>query len=144
MRSLPVALTILSSAALAFATAAPAAAPNPCKLTTAADVKAVFGASIGRGKLQSLGLYKSCSYTGAGFAVTIQTRPLSKSDFVKSAKMNPGPVKAVSGLGAPAYFAGRVTLLVWRHGNEATFTMFGSGSPLAGEIKLAKRALPRM
>jgi hypothetical protein len=63
---------------------------------------------------------------------------------VKSAKANPGPVRAVAGLGAPAYFAGRVTLLVWRGGNEATFSVFGVGSPLASEVKLAKRALPRM
>jgi hypothetical protein len=53
-------------------------------------------------------------------------------------------VKAVSGLGAPAYYAGGATLLVWRRGNEATFSIFGSGPALTREIKLAKRALVRM
>jgi hypothetical protein len=126
--------------------AAPEAAPNPCKLVRAADVKAVLGAAVGRGKLQSLGLYESCTYTTKSLVtVTVQTRTLAKADFVKSAKANPPPVKTVSGLGAPAYFAGGVTLLVWRHGNEATFSVFGSGqgSPLAREVKLATRALHR-
>ena len=76
--------------------------------------------------------------------MTIQTRPLTKPDFVKSAKVKPKPVKAISGLGAPAYYVARATLLVWRRGNEATFSIFGAGSALTREIELAKRALRRM
>jgi len=107
----------------------------------------VLGTAVGRGKLQSLGLYQSCTYTTKSFVtVTVQTRRLSKTDFVRSAKANPPPVKAVAGVGAPAYFAGGATLLVWRAGNEATFSIFGSGlgSPLAREVALAKRALHRL
>jgi hypothetical protein len=127
------------------ATAAGSAAPSPCKLVTATDVKAVLGTPVGRGKLQSLGLYESCTYTTKNFVtVTIQTRALLRSDFVKSAKANPPPVKAIAGLGAPAYYAGGATLLVWRAGREATISIFGSGPALAREVKLAKRALPRL
>jgi hypothetical protein len=147
MRPVLVALAVAALAAelVSSVAAAPAAAPNPCRLVTAADAKAVLGAAVGRGKLQPLGLYESCTYTTKSFVtVTVQTRPLSKSDFVRSAKANPPPVKAVSGLGAPAYYAGGATLLVWRRGNEATFSIFGSGPALTREIKLAKRALVRM
>jgi hypothetical protein len=63
---------------------------------------------------------------------------------VKSAKANPPPVKAIAGIGAPAYFAGGFTLLVWRGGNEATFTVFGTGPPLTREVALAKRVLHRL
>lgn len=140
-----VTLVVAAAFVASTASAATSAVPNPCRLVTAADVKAVLGASVGRGKLQSLGLYKSCTYsTTSHIVVTVQTRALSKADFVTSAKMNPGPVKAVAGLGAPAYFAGRITLLVWRSGNEATFSIFGLGLPLTPELKLAKRALLRM
>jgi hypothetical protein len=146
MRSVLVGLVLatLTAAVGSTTSAAPLVAPNPCRLVTATDVKAVLGGAVSRGKLQSLGLYRSCTYSTKSFAfVTVQTRTLSKADFVKSAKMNPGPVKAVAGLGAPAYYAGRATLLVWRHGNEATFTVLGAGPSLAPEVKLAKRALPR-
>jgi hypothetical protein len=137
-----------AAATLAVVSAAGArssTAPNPCRLVTAADVTVVLGAVAGRGKLQALGLYKSCTYsTKSHVTVTVQTRMLSRANFVTSAKANPGPVKAVAGLGAPAYFAGRITLLVWRGGNEVTISIFGLGSPLAAEVKLAKRALRRM
>jgi len=138
-------LAALTAGTVSAAAAAPAAAPNPCKLVTATDVKAVLGTAVGRGKLQSLGLYKSCTYTTQRFVtVTVQTRPLSKADFVKSAKATPPPVKAIAGLGAPAYYAAGATLLVWRAGAEATFSIFGSGPALAREVKLAKRALTRL
>jgi hypothetical protein len=138
-------LAALTAATVSAAGAAPAAAPNPCKLVTATDVKAVLGTSVGRGKLQPLGLYQSCTYTTKSFVtVTVQTRTLSKTDFVKSAKANPPPVKAVAGLGTPAYYAGGATLLVWRGGNEATFSVFGGGPGLAREVKLAKRVLRRL
>jgi hypothetical protein len=140
-----VVLAGVTSVAASTANAGASAAPNPCRLVRAADVKAALGSAVGPGKLQSLGLYKSCTYrTKSYVTVTVQTRPLTKADFVKSAKMNPPPVKPVSGLGAPAYYAGGATLLVWRHGNEATFSIFGAGPALAREVKLAKRALRRM
>ncbi|HKB94012.1 MAG TPA: hypothetical protein VKC62_07255 [Gaiellaceae bacterium] len=120
-------------------------AVSPCKLVTAPDAAAVLGGPVGKPKAQALGLYKSCTYTRGGATVTVQTRPLAKADFVKSAKANPKPVVAVPGLGAPAYFAGGFVLLAWRHGTEATFTVFGAaGKPLVAEKALAKRALARL
>lgn len=145
MRPVLAGLVLAALTAVSAAGAAPAATPNPCKLVTAADVKAVLGTPVGRGKLQPLGLYQSCTYTTKKFVtVTIQTRALSKVDFVKSAKANPPPVKAVAGVGAPAYYAGGATLLVWRHGNEATVSIFAAGPALAREVELAKRALHRL
>src|SRR5262249_46297465 len=105
MRSVLAGLVVASVGALVAAPAGGSgfAVPNPCKLVTAADVRATVGATVSRGKLQSLGLYRSCTYTTTSSAfVTVQTRALSKADFVKSAKMNPGPVKAIGGLVAPA------------------------------------------
>jgi hypothetical protein len=145
MRPLLAGLVLAALAAVSAAGAAPATAPNPCKLVTATDVKAVLGTAVGRGKLQSLGLYQSCTYRTKRFVtVTVQTRTLSKTDFVRSAKANPPPVKAIAGVGAPTYYAGGATLLVWRGGNEATFSVFGGGSGLAREVKLAKRVVRRL
>jgi len=145
MRPLLTGLVLVVAAATSAANATPGAVPNPCKLVTATDVKAVLGTPVARGKLQSLGLYQSCTYTTKSLVtVTVQTRTLSKADFVKSAKANPPPVKAVAGVGAPAYYAGGATLLVWRRGNEATFSIFGGGPGLAREVKLAKRVVKRL
>ena len=138
-------LTGLAAGLACSAGAEPVSAPNPCRLVTARDVKAVLGTAVGRGKPQSLGLYQSCTYTSGRTTVTVQTRALSKADFVKSAKANPPPVKAIAGVGASAYFAAGFTLLVWRGGNEATFTVYGTGSPpLAPEVALAKRVVNRL
>ena len=121
------------------------AAPNPCKLVARADAAAVLGAGVGPGKLQRLGLFESCTYSRTSVFLTVQTRSISKQDFVKSAKANPGPVKPVSGVGALAYSAGGgTTLLVWRNGSEATFSIFGGGPGLPREIKLAKRVVKRL
>jgi len=111
-----------------------------------ADAHAVLEATVKPGKLQSLGLFLSCTYTTAKFVtLTVQTRSMSRADFVKSAKANPGPVKPVGGIGAVAYSAGGgVTLLVWRRGSEATFSIYGAGPALAREITLAKRVVPRL
>jgi hypothetical protein len=123
-----------------------AATTNPCRLVTAADARAVLGVAVGRPKLQTLGLYQSCSYRAAGgVTVTIQSRRMVKSDFFRSAKANPGPVVPVSGLGAAAYAAGGGSvLLVWRNGTEVTFLVFGGGKGLAEEKRLAKRAVTRL
>jgi hypothetical protein len=120
-------------------------AVSPCKAVTAADAAAALGGPVGKPKAQALGLYQSCTYARGGATVTVQMRPLSKSDFVRSAKANPKPVVAVPGLGVPAYFAGGFVLLVWKHGTEATFTVFGTAAkPLAAEKALAKKALARI
>ena len=75
----------------------------------------------------------------------MQTRPLAKGDFAKSAKANPKPIVPVTSLGTPAYFVANFILLVWRNGTEATFSISGaSGSPLAAETALAKKVLKRI
>ena len=139
-------IAFVASSTTVVATAAGAAAPNPCRLVTQADAHAVLEATVKPGKLQSLGLFQSCTYTTAKFmTLTVQTRSMSRADFVKSAKANPGPVKPVGGIGAVAYSAGGgVTLLVWRRGSEATFSIYGAGPALAREITLAKRVVPRL
>ena len=144
-------LVVPAVCTVAVAVAAPAfargdTAPDPCKLVTRADATAVLGAGVAPGKLQRLGLYESCTYSAPRNAIlTVQTRSISKSDFVKSAKANPGPVKPVGGIGALAYSAaGGAALLVWRNGSEATFSIFGGGPGLSREVKLAKRVVKRL
>ena len=141
----PAFLTVVAFA-LVTAAAEASGAPNPCSVVTRADATAVLGAGIKDGKLQTLGLYKSCTYTTAKFAtLTVQTRSIPRADFVRSAKANPGPVKPVAGVGALAYSAGGgVTLLVWRKGTEATFSIYGAGPALPREITLAKRVVSRL
>jgi hypothetical protein len=129
---------LLVAAAIAHAGAVPA-----CKLVAPADAKTVLGGAAAP-KAQTLGLYSSCTYRRAGITLTVQTRAISKADFVKSAKANPAPVVAVPGIGAAAYSAAGSVLLVWRNGTEATFLLFGGGKGLADEKALAKRVVSRL
>ncbi len=120
-------------------------AVSPCKVVTAADAAAALGGPVGKPKVQTLGLYQSCTYSHGAATLTVQTRAISKSDFVKSAKANPPPVKpVVIGSGAVAYSAAGFTLLVWRNGTEATFTVVGAGNSLAAATKLAKKVVSRI
>jgi hypothetical protein len=119
-------------------------AKSPCALVTPADVKAVVGAKPPTAKAQTLGLFRSCTYSAGGATVTIQTRQIDKATFVKSAKANPGPVKAVAVAGATAFSAAGPTLLVWRHGTAVTVLVFGGGKGLTAEKQLAARALARL
>jgi hypothetical protein len=120
------------------------AAPPPCALVTAADVRAAVGATPGKPQAQTLGLFRSCTYRAGSATVTIQTRQVDKATFVKSAKANPGPVKSVSLPGATAFSAAGPTLLVWKHGTAVTVLVFGAGSALAAERQLALRALAKL
>jgi len=121
-------------------------AVSPCKIVGAADASATLGGPVGKPKAQTLGLYQSCTYSHGTATLTVQTRAVSRADFVKSAKANPPPVKPVSGIGAGAiaYSAAGFTLLVWRNGTEATFTVVGAGNGLAAEKTLAKRVAARI
>ena len=131
-------LILLVAAATAHSGAVPA-----CKLVAPADAKTVLGGAAAP-EAQTLGLYSSCTYRRGGITLTVQTRALSKADFVKSAKANPKPVVAVTGLGTPAYSAAGSVLLVWRNGVEANFLIFGGGKGLADEKALAKRVVKRL
>jgi hypothetical protein len=121
-------------------------AVSPCKLVGAADASGALGGAVGKPKAQALGLYQSCTYTHGRATLTVQTRAISRSDFVKSAKANPPPVKPVSGIGAGAiaYSAAAFTLLVWRNGTEATFTVIGVPNGVAVETALAKKVAPKI
>jgi hypothetical protein len=120
-------------------------AVSPCKLVGAANASATLGGPVGKPKAQTLGLYQSCTYSHGTATLTVQTRMVSRSDFVKSAKANPAPVKPVSvGAGAIAYSAAGFTLLVWRNGTEATFTVVGAGNGIAAETALAKKVVAKI
>jgi hypothetical protein len=117
---------------------------SPCKLVSPAQASAALGAKVGKPTVQTLGNFRSCSYAAGSAFLTVQTRALSKADFVESAKQNPPPVKPVSvGGGTVAYSASGFTVLVWRNGTEATFTIVhGGGVP--AEIALAKTVAARI
>ena len=136
---------VLPVVLVALVAASPAAgAPiAPCKLVTAADAQTALGGPVGRPKVETLGLYQSCTYSRGRAVLTVQTRALSKADFIKSAKANPPPVVAVSGLGVLAYSVAGYTLLAWRNGTEATFTIVG-GKGLVAEKALAKRVAGKL
>ena len=135
------AVTLLASSS-AFA----ASAPNPCKLVTAADVKTALGSAVGKSQLLPAGLYQSCIYSATpSKRLVVLVRQLSKSDFTRSAKANPGPVTAVSGIGGAAYsVGGGASLLVWKNGTEASFSIFGAGAPLRAEERLAKKVVAKL
>lgn len=143
-RSAPVVAVIAGAAVVAAAAARPAAVTNPCKLVTQADAKTAIGGA-GKGQLQTLGLYQSCTYRAGTKTLTVQTRRIDKATFVTSAKANPKPVVAVHGIGSAAYSAaGGFTLLVWKDEIEATFSIFGAGSALPAEEALARRVVGRL
>jgi len=135
--------------ALVFAAPASAAPIAPCKLVTKTEAAAELGASAltVRQKAETIGLFQSCMYKhGLTSFVQVQTRPISKADFVRSAKSNMRPVMALSGFGAgtTAYSAASILLLVWRNGNEATFLVNVPGKTLVDAEKLAKSVLSRL
>ncbi len=124
---------------------ASAGTKSPCKLVTANDAKNALGTTFAAGKLQTLGLYQSCRYAKGTRSLTVLERQLSRSDFDKSAKKNPGPVVYVTGIGSDAYSAGAgSTLLVWKHGIELTLLATGVSNPLKAEKTLGKVAAGRL
>jgi hypothetical protein len=140
---------LISTFAVAAIVASPAAfsasTPSPCKLVSAADAKASLGVAVGKPMLLPAGRYQSCIYGAASKRLVVLTRRLSKPDFTKSAKMNPGPVVAVAGIGSSAYSTGGgASLLVWKNGIEVSFGIFGIHAPLHAEEQLAKKAVAKL
>jgi len=117
---------------------------SPCKLVSQAQASAALGVKVGAPKVQTLGQFQSCTYANGLTILTVQTRSISKADFVTSAKENPPPVKPVSiGGGSVAYSAGGgFSVLVWRNGTEATFSMVHGST--AQEIALAKKVVSKI
>jgi len=112
---------------------------------TASDAKSALGVTFAAGKLQAVGLYESCRYSNGTRSLTVLERQLSRSDFDKSAKKNPGPVVHITGIGSDAYSVGGAsTLLLWKHGTELTLLATGVGNPLKAEKTLGKAAAGRL
>jgi flagellar motor component MotA len=141
-------VALLSLVALVAAAPAAATAVAPCKLVTKAEAATTLGASVLslKQKAEAIGLFQSCMYkAGRTSFLQIETRTISKPDFVRSAKSNMRPVTAVSlGGGALAYSAAYVVLLVWHNGSEATFLLNAPGKSIADTEKLAKKILSRL
>jgi hypothetical protein len=139
------ALVVAGLVALALAPVSSGAAANPCKLVTQNDAAKALGGKAGKGKLQTLGLYRSCTYVAGRRTLTVQTRQIDKTTFTKSAKANPKPVIEIPGIGDAAYSAGGgVALLVWKGGTEVKFLFVGMNPFVATQQSLAKTALGRL
>jgi hypothetical protein len=138
-------LIVVAAAALAFVPAASAGALSPCALVTAADAGKALGATVGKGKAQTLGLYKACTYTKGRRTLTVLVRQIDKGTFEKSAKKNPPPVFPIPGIGDAAYSAGGGSaLLVWKQGTEVTFTFIGVSPVVQTQKDVANAALKRL
>jgi hypothetical protein len=136
---------LLPLTALAFVPTAAAGSMNPCVLVTSADAATVLGGKVVAGKVQTLGLYKSCTYRSGRKTLTVQTRQIAKTDFEKSARKNPPPVFPIPGIGQEAFsVGGGVALLVWQKGTELTFTYVGLNPVVKTQTDLAGAALKRL
>jgi hypothetical protein len=138
---------VVLATALVLASVAPAwaSAPGPCKLVTGADARKALGVSVGAGRMQTVGLYKSCLYFAGSKAVTVLERQLSRSVFDLSAKKSPGPVAHIAGIGSDAYSVmGGKGLLVWKNGTEVSLLVSGGAGGLKAEETLGKAGASRL
>jgi hypothetical protein len=135
-------------AAAAVAVVVPAASGStlsPCVLVTSSDAGKALGATVGKGKAQTLGLYKACTYTKGRKTLTVLVRQIDKATFEKSAKKNPPPVFPIPGIGDAAYSAGGGSaLLVWKKGTELAFTFIGVSPVVQTQKDVANAALKRL
>ena len=138
-------LLVVAVTVLAVAPAASASALSPCALVTAADAGKALGTTVGRGKAQTLGLYKACTYTKGRKTLTVLVRQIDKATFEKSARKNPPPVFPIPGIGDAAFSAGGGSaLLVWKKGTEVTFTFIGVSPVVQTQKDVANAALKRL
>ena len=138
-------LLVVAVAVLAVAPAASGSALSPCVLVTAADAGKALGTTVGRGKAQTLGLYKGCTYTKGRKTLTVLVRQIDKATFEKSARKNPPPVFPIPGIGDAAFSAGGGSaLLVWKKGTEVTFTFIGVSPVVQTQKDVANAALKRL
>jgi hypothetical protein len=138
-------LLAAAAAALVLVPTASAGTLSPCALVTAADAGKVLGATVGKGRAQTLGLYKGCTYTKGRKTLTVLVRLIDKATFEKSAKKNPPPVFAIPGIGDEAFSAaGGYALLVWKKGTELTFTFVGVSPVVQTQKDVANAALKRL
>ena len=138
-------LLVVAAAVLVCVPTASAGTLSPCALVTAADAGKALGATVGRGKAQTLGLYKGCTYTKGRKALTVLVRQIDRGTFEKSAQKNPPPVFPIPGIGDAAYSAGGGSaLLVWKKGTEVTFTFIGVSPVVQTQKDVANAALKRL
>jgi hypothetical protein len=139
-------LLVVAVTTLCFVPAAAAGTMNPCVLVTTNDASTALGTKTGKGKAQTLGLFKACTYKGGRRTLTVLVRTLaSKASFEKSAKANPGPVFKLPGIGDDAFSAGAgSTLLVWKKGVEISFTFVGTSPFVQTQKDLASAAIARL
>jgi hypothetical protein len=136
---------LLLGAAAVWVGAARAATTNPCRIVTAADARAALGAAVSPATATAAGLYQNCTYrTSTGKGLIVLVRKLGRSDFVKSAKANPGKVVAVAGIGSAAFSVQGTSLLFWRKNLEVVLSMFGVSGALKSEERLAKKVAGRI
>jgi hypothetical protein len=139
---------LLLAAAAAVFVAAPSASGgslSPCVLVTSADAGKALGVAVGKGKAQTLGLYKACTYTKGRKTLTVLVRQVGKAAFEKSAKKNPPPVFPIPGIGDEAFSAGAGSaLLVWQKGTEVVFTFVGVSPVVQTQKDVANAALKRL
>jgi hypothetical protein len=136
---------LATAAALVGAASASAGVKSPCKLVTTADATKALGVPAGVGKAATVGLYQACQYLVGSKGVIVLVRPLSRSNFDKSAKLNPGPVVHLGGIGSDAYSVkGGAGVLVWKSGTEVTVAVAGLGKALNAEEALARAAAARL
>ena len=138
-------LLVLAACALVLAPGASAGSRSPCTLVTADDAGKALGATVGKGKAQTLGLYKACTYTKGRKTLTVLVRQIDKATFEKSAKKNPPPVFPIPGIGDEAFSAGGGSaLLVWKKGTELAFTFIGVSPVVQTQKDVANAALKRL
>jgi hypothetical protein len=138
-------LLVVAAAVFALAPAASGSTLSPCVLVTAADAGKALGTTVGKGKAQTLGLYKGCTYTKGRKTLTVLVRQIDKPTFEKSAKKNPPPVFPIPGIGDAAFSAGGGSaLLVWKKGTELAFTFIGVSPVVQTQKDVANAALKRL
>jgi hypothetical protein len=138
-------LLVLAATAFVVAPAASGSTLGPCALVTAADAGKALGTTVGKGKAQTLGLYKACTYVKGRKTLTVLVRQIDKPTFEKSAKKNPPPVFPIPGIGDEAFSAGGGSaLLVWKKGTEVTFTFIGVSPVVQTQKDVANAALKRL
>ena len=138
-------LLVVAVTVLAVAPAASGSALSPCVLVTASDAGKALGTTVGKGKAQTLGLYKACTYTKGRKTLTVLVRQIDKATFEKSARKNPPPVFPIPGIGDEAFSAGGGSaLLVWKKGTEVTFTFIGVSPVVQTQKDVANAALKRL
>jgi hypothetical protein len=138
-------LLVVAAAVVAVVPAASGSTLGPCVLVTSSDAGKALGTTVGKGKAQTLGLYKACTYTKGRKTLTVLVRQIGKTAFEKSAKKNPPPVFPIPGIGDAAYSAGGGSaLLVWKKGTELAFTFIGVSPVVQTQKDVANAALKRL